>query len=58
MNRLNGDGACSVGLHVDAILIRQRWQVGIVDHDLGPGVLGQLGQHVVVLVQIKLDIYS
>ena len=49
--RLNGNGACGVGLHVDSVLVWQRWQVWIVNDNLGSCTLGQLGQHVVFLIE-------
>jgi hypothetical protein len=56
--RLNGDGAGCVGLHVNSILIWQRWQGWIVNNNLSSSILGQLLEHVVVLVEEQLHAQS
>ena len=56
--RLNSNRACSVGLHVNAVLIRQWWQRRIVDHYLGSSILGQLLKHVVGLIEVQCNTYA
>ena len=57
-NRLNGDGAGRVGLHVDAVFIRKWRQRWIVDNDFGSGILGQLIKHVAALIKVELNTHA
>ena len=50
----DGYGAGGVGLQIESVLVGQRGQLRVVDHHPDAGLLGQLLQHVVVLVQEQL----
>lgn len=52
---LNGHGAGGVWLEINPVLVRHGLHVGLVQDEPGPSILGQLLQHVVVLVKKELN---